>query len=260
MKRTLLLLALTAALFLCAACQTPAAKETPLPIASSAVKDMPELGESYSQVTDYDDQGRVLRESVLYSGEYFFGIQMMEIDPETGEFVPSDPDSVETVENKTVAYSLYDYDGEDYAVRIREYQAEYPDTPKKVTQKDALDRVTLLETHRNFHWGITEDFYRFRFAYEEDSSDVAVTILTSFVPDSRPGTKPVTHTAQYTVSLGADAYTVSSAALSYGADGVSSFGIYEADKDGNALRASFYDQDGALTQTLPVNGDEPLTE
>lgn len=243
----------------CASCKT-ADSETPLPVATSAVADMPELGEGYSMVTDYDDQGRVLRETVRYSGEYIPNGQMVEIDPETGDFVPADGSSPEVVEDLTVSYSLYDYDGKDYAVQVREYQAEYPDTPKKVTQKDALDRVTLLETHQNFSWGITEDFYRFSFAYEDGSSDVAVTILTSFVADSRPGTKPVTHTAQYTVSLGADAYAVSSASLSYGIDGVSSFGIYEVDKNGNTLRASFYDQEGTLTQTLPVNGDEPLAE
>lgn len=260
MKRAFALLFLAAALCLCVACQAPAPAETPLPIASSAVKDVPELGDAYSIVTDYDDQGRVLRESVLYSGEYFSQKTYGNIDPETGKFIPSDPDSVEIVENKTVAFTLYDYEGADYAVRVREYQAEYPDTPQKVTQKDALDRVTLLETHQNFSWGITEDFFRFSFAYAEDSPDVAVTILTSFVPDSRPGTKPVVRTAQYTVSLGADAYTVSNVSLSYGPDGISSFGIYEADKEGNDLRASFYDQDGTLTETLPISGDLPLAE
>lgn len=218
-----------------------------------------DLGGGYTMVTDYDSRGRKVQETTLYSGEKYPDRMQMDLDPETGKLVPVGSVTPEIVEDMVVSRTIYDYDGEGYQVQVRSYSynAPDPDIPNFIRQEDAEGRIILYEAH-NFHldWGVTEDYYRYTFHYEEGTPDVEVTVYTSFMPGTLPGMEPVIDMVQCTVSMDPSAHGLSPGGLSYGAEGVTSFGLYEVDKEGESLRVCYYDREGNLTETYhaPQNG------
>ena len=243
MKKKLLIPCLL--LSLCVSCAQSNEVVPPSPeVFSSETED---LGDGYSLVTDYDEQGRVVRETTYYSGEFYPDGQMYSIDPETGALISMG--TPEIVENMVMGYLLYDYNGEGYYMQVRQYsiEAPEPDIPYSVLWEDEAGRTLLYEAHRNFHWGITQDYYQYTFAYGEPNAPVEVTVFTSFVQNTLPGTKPVTDSAQYTLTLGSDAYAFLPAPASYGTEGILGFTLYELDEQGEYLRVCSYDRDGTLT-------------
>lgn len=219
-----------------------------------------DLGGGYTLVTDFDEQGRKLLETTLYSGEIPPAKVPVDFDPETGELVPIGSTEPEVVEDKVMSRTVYDYDGEGYQMQERTYRSGDPDPniPYLVRWEDAEGRTILYEQH-NFHldWGTTEDFCRYTMDYEENAPDVAVTIQTSFVPGTFPNTKPVTGTARCTVPLSATAHGVVPAGISYGKEGVLSFSLCEVDKEGKSLRTYDYDGKGNLGSSYEAMPSEP---
>ncbi len=236
-KRRFPLLLSLVLLLSCAACGGE-----PAPY-SSTTKD---LGEGMTLVTDYDRQERKLKETWLYSGERYPAGTMAQYDPETGDFIFPDDVSPETVENLVVGYILYDYDGSDYAMRARQYQAEYPDTSALTWCQDELGRLTFYQKHNHMDWGITEDYYSFAFSYPEDSGFVEIKVTSSTVPNTLPGTKPVTDTLSAAYLPEDPVRFLAPGGVSYGADGISQWGVgeYDSAELDNILLAQWFDRAG----------------
>lgn len=219
--------------------QSSPAADTPSPPSVPPVTE--DLGDGYAQVTQYDIQGRKIREDVFYTGEWY---------EYNGLYDPRDPPEPENVENRPVGWSLYEYDTEGCAVLRREYAAEDPEVPRLTEGTDPQGRTVLYEKRGGLMLFTPE--CRWTFSYLDGSDEVEVSLTVFSVFDSRYPDTPTENSWVATHRMAAPDNRTMPGGFSAGPDGISGLYVLETDSSGEPLCQVEYNAAGEITNRYVI--------